>query len=171
MKYFFFNIWSTIEVLSTTAPSRFFLIFVHIAKIALIASLKLGSFTMSSFFGNAPWSSGLDVVYNSTTFLQDSLQNVFNTLTIESITFVVYANFFSHQLNYRVPLHLPDMFKIRGTVYIFLATVALDFDPDVIICRIIARKGDITFSGGQCNYFQWKKKLFKGRQCNRFRWD
>lgn len=62
--------------------------------------------------------------------------------------------FFSHQLNYRVPLHLPDMFKIRGTVYVFLATVALDFDPDVIICRIIARKGDITFSGGQCNYFQ-----------------
>lgn len=54
---------------------------------------------------------------------------------------------------------IPDMFKICGTVYVFLATDALDFDLDVIYMQNNSREGDITFSGGQYNISCGKKTV------------
>lgn len=65
--------------------------------------------------------------------------NVFKTLTLEFITFVVFAEFFSSiklssssEFRWTNRRRWPDMFKIRGSVYVCLATGSLNFEPDVI---------------------------------------
>lgn len=65
---------------------------------------------------------------------------MFSTHLQFSLSLLSYMHFFfssiqlssSSELRWKICIHLPDMFKIRGTGYVFLATVALDFDPYVI---------------------------------------